>query len=210
MATSYTIKQNVIGLIVRGKQNDSHSPGNMEQHADCILPNGQPVGFFGGGGDASSGSSGSTLGSSIGSWANGPSISFNSTGINMKGNVAYHADMKRIRPMYIDSDLAKKYKVKSTVLLLQVSPTQAKLFSKYWAQLKLNPGAFNLLGGNCSTHASEAFMAAHIVSSGIPGLDTPNNLYKQLKEKYPAKSRIFSGYIGAKHISGEKYDLVVE
>jgi hypothetical protein len=61
MATSYTIKQNVIGLIVRGKQNDSHSPGNMEQHADCILPNGQPVGFFGGEGDASSGSGGSTL-----------------------------------------------------------------------------------------------------------------------------------------------------
>jgi hypothetical protein len=53
-------------------------------------------------------------------------------------------------------------------------------------------------------------MAAHIASSGIPGLDTPNNLYKQLKEKYPAKIRIFSGYIGAKQISGEKYDFVVE
>jgi hypothetical protein len=65
----------------------------------------------------------------------------------MKGNVAYHADMKRIRPMYIDSDLAKKYKVRSTVLLLQVSPTQAKLFLKYRAQLKLNPGALNLFWG---------------------------------------------------------------
>ena len=56
MANSYIIQSNVVGLIVRGKQNDAHSPGNMEQHADCILPNGEHVGFFGGGGDASSGS----------------------------------------------------------------------------------------------------------------------------------------------------------
>ena len=210
MATSYTINSNVIGLIIRGKQNDSHNPGNMEQHADCILPNGQPVGFFGGGGDASSGSSGSTLGSSIGSWKNGPSISLNSTGINMKGNVAYHKEMRKIRPMYIDINLAKKYKVKSTVLLLQVTAIQAKLFTNYWTQLKINPGVFNLLGANCSTHASEAFIAAHIVTTGIPGLDTPNNLYKQLKAKYTGKMKIFSGYIGAKHIGGEKYDLIVD
>ncbi|MFT7562149.1 MAG: hypothetical protein ACI93R_004084 [Flavobacteriales bacterium] len=89
MTTCYRIRPNVVGLIVRGKQNDLHNPGNMEQHTDCILPNGQPVGFFGGGGGASSGSSGGSLGSSLASWAGGPSGTFNSTGINMKGMAAY-------------------------------------------------------------------------------------------------------------------------
>ena len=210
MATTYTIKSNVVGLIIRGKQNDHHNPGNMEQHADCILPNGQPVGFFGGGGDASSGSSGSSFGSSITSWAGGPSGSFNSTGINMKGMVAYHKEMKRIRPMYVDINQARRYKVKSTVLLLEVSVAQASLFQNYWKQLKLKPGSFNILGDNCSTHASEAFIAANIVTGGIPGLDTPNNLYKQLKSRYSGKTRILSGIVGAKHIGGDKYELLVE
>ncbi len=77
MTTSYAIKQNVIGLIVRGKKNDAHTPGNMEQHADCILPLGEHVGFFGEGGDAS----GPSFRSILASWGNGPSISLNSTGI---------------------------------------------------------------------------------------------------------------------------------
>lgn len=210
MATTYTIKSNVVGLIIRGKLNDQHNPGNMEQHADCILPHGQPVGFFGGGGDASSGSSGSSFGSSITSWAGGPSGSSNSTGINMKGMVAYYKEMKRIRPMYVDINIARKYKIKSTVLLLEVTPPQAKLFQNYWGQLKLKPGSFNILGGNCSTHASEAFIASNIVTSGIPRLDTPNNLYKQLKSKYSGKTRILSGIVGTKHIGGDKYELIIE
>ncbi len=80
----------------------------MEQHAGCILPNGGPVGFFGGGGDASSGSSGPFFGGAFESWGNGPSVSLNSTGANMKGNVAYYKEFLKIRPMYVDAKLAKK------------------------------------------------------------------------------------------------------
>lgn len=210
MAARYTIGSNVIGLIVRGKQNDKHNPGNMEQHADCILPGGEPVGFFGGGGDASSGSSGSSFASSMGSWANGPSISLNKTGLNMTGTVAYYNELLKIRPMYVDINLAKKYKVQSTVILLEVTKAQADLFLQYWKNLSLNPGSFNILGGNCSTHASSAFVAANVVSSGIPGLDTPNNLYKQLKVKHSGKSRIYSGFVGVIPLAGDKYDLVIE
>ncbi|MFT7562148.1 MAG: hypothetical protein ACI93R_004083 [Flavobacteriales bacterium] len=55
--------------------------------------------------------------------------------------------MKKIRPAYVDIALARKYKIKSTVLLLEVTQTQAILFINYWAKLKLMPGSFNLLGG---------------------------------------------------------------
>lgn len=209
MAT-YTVSSNVIGLIVRGKHNDGHSPGKLEQHADCILPGGEPVGYFGGGGDASSGSSGPSSGSSINSWANGPSLSWNKSGLNMKGTVAFHKELLKIRPMYVDIGLAKKYKVRSTVLLLETTRTHADLFKQFWKNLSLNPGAFHIVGANCSSNASDAFVAAKIVASGIPGLDTPDNLYKQLKANHSGKMKIFSGYIGARHLSGDKYELIVE
>lgn len=209
MANKYRIDPDVIGLIVRGKKNDSHSPGTMEQHADCILPNGEPVGYFGGGGDASSGSSGSSFFSSKSSWKNGPSISLNSTGINMKGMVAHYPDLQKMRPYYVDIDLAKKYDVFSTVLLIKVSQSQASLFKTFWETLKLSPGAFNILGGNCSTKAAKAFAHAKVISGGIPGLDTPNNLYDYLKAKHQDAKRIYSGHIGATPTGGDKYELVV-
>jgi hypothetical protein len=210
MSARYKIGTTTIGLIVRGKKNDAHSPGYMQQHADCILPGGEPVGFYGGGGDASSGSSGGSISGSINSWRNGPSISMNSTGMNMKGLVAYYDDLLRIRPMYVDVRMAKRYNSVSTVLLLDVSKTQADLFRNFWKKLKLNPGAFNILGGNCSTHAAEAFKAANVISSGIPGLDTPNNLYLYLKRLYAKKVRVYSGYIGAIHTTGDNYEMVIE
>ncbi|HEY6527390.1 MAG TPA: hypothetical protein VIZ65_01760 [Cellvibrionaceae bacterium] len=210
MSTSYVIAPDVIGLIVRGKKNADHSPGKLEQHADCILPCGQPVGFFGEGGDASSGSSGPSFSSFLKSWANGPSLSWNSSGLNMKGKVAYYDDLKKIRPMYVSAELAKRYDVCSTVLLLKVTRAQAELFAQYWIDLKLNPGAFNIIGKNCSTYASGAFIATKIVTDGIPGLDTPNGLFEQLKAKHVGEKRIISGFIGAQPTSGTNYDLVVE
>jgi hypothetical protein len=44
-----------IALIVRGKINTNHEPGLLAQHADAILPDGSPIGFFGEG-DGKSGS----------------------------------------------------------------------------------------------------------------------------------------------------------
>ena len=210
MGAQYKIDAKTVGLVVRGKKNDADSPGYMQQHADCILPGGEPVGFYGGKGDASSGSSGGSPLGTIKSSDNGPSISLNSAGMNMRGMVAYYNDLLRIRPMYVDVRMAKTYKTVSTVLLLDVTKTQADLFSNYWKNLKLKPGAFNIVGWNCSTHAAEAFKSANIISSGIPGLDTPNNLYLYLKRLYAKKVRIYSGYIGAIHTTGNNYDLVVE
>lgn len=209
MSTSLIIGPLTIGLIVRGKTDENHKPGVMEQHADCILPNGAPIGFFGDGGDASSGSSGASFASSLKSWANGPSGSLNSSGLNMKGVVADYHTLQRIRPMYVDPAAAKKYKLVSTVLLLDVTKAEADLFSQYWTNLALNPGTFNILGGNCSTHASEAFVAAKIVTSGIPGLDTPDNLFRQLKAKHAGNKRVFSGHVGNKPIGGGRYELII-
>ncbi len=128
----------------------------------------------------------------------------------MKGTVAHHKELLKIRPMYVVINLAQRYKIYSTVLLLEVTHSQANLFKQFWSNLKIKPGAFNILGRNCSSNAAKAFVYAQIVSGGIPGLDTPNNLYKYLKFKYTGKQKIFSGFIGAKHISGKRYELIIE
>ncbi len=197
-----------VGLIVRGKIDHNHEPGKLEQHADCVLPNGVPVGFFGGGGDASSGSFASITNSFSG-WADGPSGVWNSVGLNMKGFVAYYEDFQKMRPAYVDLNLAIKYKTVSTLLIINVNETQAGLFQSYWEQLRLNPGAFNILGGNCSTHASEAFRHAHILNKGIPGLDTPNNLYQQLFKLNKESSQSVSGHVGFRLYRAGHYEILV-
>ncbi|ROS00199.1 hypothetical protein EDC56_2837 [Sinobacterium caligoides] len=179
-----------IGLIIRGKHSADHEPGLLEQHADCILSNGEPYGFFGDNAPASGG---------------GFSVSWNRSGMNMKGVAADYAVMKRIRPYYVDAEEAKRYDVKSTLLIIDASIEEAALFDNFWRQLRLKPGRFNILGSNCSSHASKAFITANIVSEGIPGLDTPNNLFKQLQAKPDRNIAIRSGHIGAKKLSENQY-----
>ena len=98
----------------------------------------------------------------------------------------------------------------STLILITVTPTQSSLFDQAWKNMKLSPGSFNLLGGNCSTHASIAFVEAKIVSGGIPGLDTPDNLYHQLKSKMAGKYKIYSGYLGFRPTLSKRFDIEVE
>lgn len=171
---SYTFSGDRVGLIVRGKKSHDHAPGVMEQHADCILSNGLPVGFFGEGNDSTS----------------------NSSGLGMNGQMYDFTELKRHRPYYIDKNMAATYGTVSTVLLIYVSTQQANDFDQYWSDLDKSPGTFNILGGNCSTRASGGFKKAGILAGGIPGLDTPNNLYKQICIEKKGKCWMISGYVG--------------
>lgn len=184
-----------IAVIVRGKMNDKHEPGLMEQHADCILPTGAPIGFFGAEG---AGSSGDRMASS------------NNIGMNMIGDVYKYKDFQKKRPYYVDSNQAVKYNLFSTVLILTITAGEAKSFTDYWNKLKATPGTFSLLGANCSTHASESFVAAGILTGGISGLDTPNNLFLQLKENRP-NAKSYSGYIGfTRQGATDNFNLIIK
>ena len=158
----------------------------MAQHADCILPDGAPIGYFGEGNDGS----------------------LNGVGLNMQG-VVYDYDALRVhRPYYIQVEGAVSYRVVSTVLLVNVSRGEAERFSAYWDDLKRSPGTFHLVGANCSTHASESFVAAGIVRGGIPGLDTPDNLYRQIVRTRNGTTSV-SGFVGFRpKPSGGGYNLV--
>lgn len=194
-----------IGLVVRGKRSHADDPSVLAQHADCVLSNGAPVGFFGTGNTGSSGGGSSGSGGSSRSSAN----SSNSSGMGMTGVVYDAAALAANRANYVDLGIAQATKTVSTVLLVQVSATEAAAFDKAWSDMAADPGSFQLLGWNCSTHASQAFRRAGILSGGIPGLDTPNNLYKQLCFEKKGKVSMVAGYVGFKP-GGKGFYMMVE
>lgn len=186
-SSTFTFGGDKVALIVRGKKSHKHTPGNLEQHADCILSNGAPVGFFGEGNDGSS----------------------NSSGLGMNGIVYDYSTLSRKRAPYVDAGIAKSTGVISTVLFVPVSAAEASAFDKAWTDMASDPGSFHILGWNCSTHACSAFQKAGILAGGIPGLDTPDNLYRQLCFEKAGKLSVISGYVGFSAF-GKGYLLTVD
>lgn len=184
-----TFSGDAVGLIVRGMTGPTHDPGVMEQHADCILSNGSCVGFFGEGRDGSSGASGSV-------------------GLNLRGTVYDMDSLARHRPYYIDASTARAYGVHSTVLVLRVGAALAAAFDAAWSGMAEDPPSFWLAGANCSTRASGAFRESGILSGGIPGLDTPVHLYRQLQTTLGPRAQSHSGFVGFER-SGAGYAVVV-
>ncbi|CAL95252.1 hypothetical protein [Azoarcus olearius] len=187
-----------VALIVRGKTSHTHDPGLLAQHADCVLSNGAPIGFFGEGNIGSSGNASSGIGGSSRWSAN----SSNSSGVGMTGAVYDFATLSRKRANYVNAATARGTGTVSTVLLVQVSAAEAAAFDKAWADMMASPGMFNIVGWNCATHASQAFIKAGILSAGIPGLDTPDNLYRQLCFEKAGKLEVAHGYVGFSPFGG--------
>jgi hypothetical protein len=186
-ASTFTFSGDKVALIVRGKTSHTHTPGKLEQHADCILSNGAPIGFYGEGNDGSG----------------------NSSGLGMDGIVYDYSALLRKRAPYVDAGIARGTGSISTVLFVQVSAAEAAAFDKAWADMTSDPGSFQILGWNCSTHASQAFRKAGILAGGIPGLDTPDNLYRQLCVEKASKLSVISGYVGFSAF-GKGYMLTVD
>ncbi len=178
----------IIGLIIRGKHSETHNPDLLEQHADVVLSDGAPIGYFGEGGGA-----------------------FARSGMFMDGVIYDYNSLKQQRPYYVDLDLARQLNVISTICTIKVEDDVAKKFDDYWRNLKNNNkgNTFSLLGNNCSTHAADAFRAAGVLKSGISGLDTPDHLYHDLKFRYGANFRCSSGYVGFTQ-AGRQFQFQVE
>ncbi len=181
--------QKQIGLIVRGKQGPDHHPDKMAQHADVVLSTGAPIGFYGEGNDGSA----------------------NRIGMMLTGVTYDYAALRIQRPWYVDADSAVANRVVSTVLLIDVDDKTADAFAAAWDAMTRSPGDFNILGGNCSTHASSAFITAGVVKDGIPGIDTPDNLYAQLVKEVPASRRhSYTGFIGFSPAPGGGYTMILK
>jgi hypothetical protein len=182
---TFSLAPRTVALVVRGKKSPTDSPGLLEQHADCALSDGSPIGFYG----EQNGGSG------------------NASGFGMQGAVWEYSRLCTERPYYVNFDSAVAYGAISTLLTISVTAPQANAFTDAWDDLKKTPGSFNIAGGNCSTHASYAFIKSGILTDGIPGLDTPNNLYEQLASTFGAKTKSMSGYFGFIPFTGGHFTI---
>jgi hypothetical protein len=184
-----------IGLLVRGKRDENHKPGIRKQHADCILSTGEPIGYFFQGGFTLSSSAVPTglLGADLAS---------------KEGTVMGYDLMRRCLPPLVVANSARGAGLPSTLLLIDASEGEAKLFDLYWKNERQKPGSFYLIGRNCSTYAAEAFRQAGIISSSIPRMDTPDNLYWHLRTHSTRKTYSYFGYFGLKE-SFQKMDYEI-
>jgi hypothetical protein len=170
-----------VGLIVRGMWSPAHEPGVMEQHADVVVPTASGAmrtrGFFG---NQAAGGSGSGLG--------------RSAGIGLPGRAPDFDWFLQNRPQYVDLEYAKLADARSSLILVKVTRAQAAVLDRYWRDLQRDPGTFHFLGRNCSTAAAAGFEQADVAKE-ISGLDTPDNLFRQLQAQYP-DAYMISGYFG--------------
>jgi len=184
------------GLIVRGMWSKNHEPGLMEQHADVVIPDAEgrmkTRGYFG----DQPGATGSSAGSRA-------SIGMGIAGIS--ADMDWFLDPENKHIASVDLELAKLVDLKSSLILIKVTWAQAADLDRYWEDLKEDPGTFYILGKNCSTAAAAGFEKADL-SKEIVGLDTPDNLFQQLRKRYHDAFMI-SGYYGYTR-SGRKWKFV--
>ena len=159
-AVKVVLDLRTIGYIARAKREEDHAPSFFSQHAECIRPFGELIGFTGRGGPASGGN-----------WC----ASWNLIDMNVQGatyevqELINHAEknpVQRVRDeakKMIYADDAQKANYMSAVLIIQ-TPTEtiARNFVRAWENLKDNPKSFNIVGGNCAIRAQNVF-----VESGI-------------------------------------------
>lgn len=159
-------------------------------HASCILPKGQLVGF---GFDRAE-------------------VLLNSSylqeklEIGLPGQIAYNGEMGK---RYTDCELAIKFNIHSSVLIIDALPYQVTKFKNFW---KNDPGTFTKVSRNCSTFSYKAFRSADLVSFTLTPIMTPKILYGLILDT--CKSRNIkciekTGFLGIEFISNDNNNLII-
>jgi len=119
--------------------------------------------------------------------------SYNGVGMGLTGhlNWGYNDWLNgpTARPQYVNGPAGG---VLSTICQVMVCPSQIAQMNAAAQAMQANPGTFNMLGGNCSTHACSILGAGGVMQSGISGINNPQNLQDQLVSGYNANC--FTGY----------------
>ncbi len=174
-----------IGYVVRNMRDLNTSVSVFEQHADCILSTGEPVGFFARNQAHDQGSIAEM---------------FTTCG----GAIFGYDKMVRLSYELIDESVARQNGFFSCLLIIQGSTaTDERLlkFNEFWKNAKTankgHSGVFHNLKRNCATVAYEGFLAAGIVEGRMSLLlDTPCSLFRHLVRCAKQKGYTVSCYLG--------------
>jgi hypothetical protein len=184
----FLVDKDHVGIILRGRslrfdkitrpREDPIHPEEDPIHTDCILPNGNIIGY-----------------------AYADNSFYDASGLAQKKlrglQAKVYVDNEHVQH-YWDMERAKKLGMLSTFLLIRVTDKQAESFKNYWDNLRENTPQYNLLPKNCSILCYEAFKAATILTKGILTPVTPSRVYLALIKEHSAaqKINIQTGYFG--------------
>jgi hypothetical protein len=210
------LDRTTIGFIARGTERDGHSPKLKEQHGDCIIPIDGVIGFSyrPGGRPASEGAL--AAGSAFFDMNLNGAVTTTAILEAHARNSMVQWEQRLLARMLIEATYAKEKDYPAAVLLIQAPERNVSLFIEKWQELRNNPKAFHIIGGNCSTRAKEIFVASNIIPNKLFFPDTPNKLFHFLKDYLSSapgyKTETFFGYVGFEKKTSRYalgYDLVV-
>lgn len=201
-----------VAFICRAKTSLAQSPDLMDQHGDCILENGAPIGFFGEDFNPMV-----DIGRVVGESALmsivpgvGPvlgfALGFGDTYTRRKGLVRTYHDFRTARPEYVSISEAKAKRQFSAIATVPVSVQEVQDFRSSWQAMRLNPDAFHYLFNNCSTHAAKAFARANIIKPTSETIETPDHLFRYLM-KTRSGAKDYYGYVGFTPAGGGGSDI---
>ncbi len=206
------LDRTTIGFIARGTLENGHSPHLKDQHGDCIIPIDGVIGFSYRDRPASGGSA--MASSKVFDINVAGAVSTTASLETHSRNGMLERSQREIARMMINAEYAKEKTYSSAVLLIRAPERNVNLFIEKWQELRDNPKAFHIVGGNCTSRAKEIFVAASIIPNKLFFPATPNKLFHYLKESLnniPGyKIETFFGYVGfEKKPVDFGYDLVV-
>lgn len=214
MESSNTVRisldRNTIGYIVRAKRDENHSPSIRSQHADCIRPYGELIGFSMRGGPA-------TGGELCRSWnlidMNHQGTTFDIADLINLSKKGPNATVRDSALKMISAEHAQKQDFMSAVLIIHMSSEKTSMrFIEAWEKLKTSQKSFNIVGGNCAVRAYHTFVEAGIIEKNRTIL-TPNQLFQYLADELETKEgytlKKYFGYIGFEKNIKVGYDLII-
>lgn len=109
---------------------------------------------------------------------------------------------------------AKKFKILSTLILLEVSYPQAIKFTNYWEKVVQEPPRYNSCFKNCATLCYEAFREAGLIRRLLPPLK-PQKIYHALHSQHAEDPNVqfitSTGYFGLeKNRMGDHKIILIE
>lgn len=170
-----------IGLLLRRQYCANPRRRRMFRHIDTLLADGSIVGFN------TAGPCNALIRAFVGTDG---AVRRNDW---MVGDQAHNADIEAARNFHFEGVLMPFV---TLWVRIPVTPRQADALAEAWVEMEKDPPFFRLLNRNCATRAAQALVQAGIIPRGIPSIETPGNLMREMKRIYGDDLRFEEGFFG--------------
>jgi hypothetical protein len=164
-----TIGPDEIGIACRYKAGPGVRSTDEGGHADAILPNGVPIGYY------------------------ARTKRDRRLAIIAPGMVKRGEALRAHRPEYMDAAGAHARRCPTTFAIIPVGAARAAAFAREWERLAAQPPHFFAIGGNCAQVIHGALVRAGALPRRLLAPGSPDALFRAVHRAHP-EARIASGF----------------